>query len=319
MENEIAEAFNNCAAPRNEVLAMTVDAVNNSQHIVIGENHAVTTSTMKLIADTINGACDKPIQGIILELPVNMQNIFEEDILNDKFKFEIEFRQAMLDSKLHSALELLSEGYINNEQFAALLEVFELDALTISHLKNSDNELLLRHDHQSFREMALTALDQNIPVIAADIDRKRLVASQLSRFDDESLRIDDDTLFSIMSSEVDDRSDFELISQLGFDIDDPTSGVLIVHRGLAHLTNVLDKGSPTVGADEVLEGSSMGVLVIANLPAHYDPNRDVPDPVDVSIAADPSGINFRITLDNRQLANQEIGPYRDNSPTTSPF
>jgi hypothetical protein len=319
MENNITETFNDCVAPKNEVLAMTVGAVNNSQHIVIGENHAATASTMKLIADTINGACDKPIQGIILELPVNMQSIFQEEILNDKFKFEIEFRQAMLDSKLDAAMELLGEGYINNAQFTALVESFELDALAIGDLKSSDNELLLRHDHQSFREMALTALDQNIPVIAADVDRKRLVAFQLSRFDDESLRIDGDTLHAIMSREVDDRSDFELISQFGFDIDDPTSGVLIVHRGLAHLTNVLDKNSPTVGADEVLEGSSMGVLVIANLPAHFDPNRDVPDPVDISIAADASGSNFRITLDNRQPVEHEIGPYKDNSLTPAPF
>lgn len=291
-DQTFAEVMRNPARDGDDILKAAACA---DMDIIFGEDHSVASETMRQIAELTGSLPEGHVKAIALESPVEMQELFDPATLQDISLQEFAYRSFVIDIEQIETLagEMLEAGGINEAQHAYLMEHAADQRRTLDEtfaIPDIADRLQYTFPGQMY-EMAKTALENGTPVIAADADRQRQIGLILSDvIVPEDIRMSDAEFADLFHQGVDDLSDVDLLKDMGIDLDGP--GVLLVHRGYAHING---KGwgeaagtEQTNGIDDILERSGREVLTIEIGP-DYAAHSDVPDPADISLNVDGMG------------------------------
>lgn len=284
-ERTFAEVMGN---PERDGIEILEAAACANMDIIFGEDHSVMADTMKQIALLTESLPMGHVKAIALEMPVDMQEIFDPDTLRETDPDELIQRIFMIDIEFTESVigQAHDIGDINGDQYDYLMdEMSDLRGKLQEIFKDPDMISGLRQTVPGqIYEMAKTALEHGTPVIAADVDRQREVAIMLNGNPGvpEHLRMSQSDFERLLNQGVDDRSDVELLKDFGVDLDGP--GVLVAHRGYAHINGVgLGEQAnieQTNGIDDILERSGRSVLTI-EIGLNYLPFGGGPDPADI--------------------------------------
>lgn len=270
-----------------------LQAVDSGADVVYGESHSTIAETMGQIGHLIQNAPQGSISAIVVEFPPEMQVLLEPDTLKGLTSehFILAALGMEVDNMAASAQALLDEGRITAEQFE-VVEGFIDDARLSFGMAIADEDAITNNLYYPLYEMAVQAADQGIPVIAADVDRKRHVMEYLGAAAPYHLMPTPEEVAAVTAAEMDDSSDLAYLESQGIDIE--AAGALVVHRGYNHINNFysagiypLEEPVHTQGFDDLLEGAGRQVLTIGIL-AGVVPNA-APDPADIIAWLEPGG------------------------------
>lgn len=282
--------------------AAIMKAASEGKDIVFGETHSATAETMKQMTHIAENAPEGHIKAIALELPVGMQELFDPATIKDMSKedFIMRAKEIEYETTMSYAEEMYEAGVIREDQFNYMDEFYSYKLQKLEAI--SDYPEMVQHftkdsPYEPFYEMAKTALDNGIPVYAADADGHRLVPVFLNHPETPpDLRMDIEQAYEIMNQGIDDRSDVEYLRDMGVDLDGP--GALLAHRGYAHINGSAQGEAGNTeqsnGMDDVLERSGREVLSVYVGPDSGDPNvahkrLDVHDPAEIALIVDDTG------------------------------
>lgn len=249
--------------PERDFAEISSAAARANMDVVFGENHDAMDITMRQIKALIDSSPDGHIKAIALEFPVEMQELFDPVALQDmtREEFMIGMVRAQIDSYFHELDIAEDTGLITYKQHDFLFDHYkkkeEGNAEECFRSEVCVAETL-NEPFVSVYDVAVAAAARNIPVIAADVGRQRLVAHRLDRqlHPDipENIAMSFREIDEVFDAEMDDRDDVELLKDFGIDIEG--EGIVIVHRGYAHI-NDMSRVNPDVsltnGFDDVLE------------------------------------------------------------------
>lgn len=282
--------------------AAIMEAASEGKDIVFGETHSATAETMKQMTLIAENAPKGHIKAIAVELNVGMQELFDPVAIRDMSMEDFAMRASQIEyeATMSYAEEMYEAGTISEEQYNYMDEFYssklkQLEAL--SDYPEAVQHYLRDSMYKPYYEMAKTALDNGIPVYAADADGHRLVPVFLNHPETPpDLRTDIEQAHEIMNQGTDDRSDVEYLRDMGVDIDGP--GALLAHRGYAHINGFsygeAGKTEQSNGMDDVLERSGREVLSVYVGPDSGDANvahkrLDVHDPAEIALIVDDTG------------------------------
>ena len=247
--------------------------------LLFGESHDMAESTAQTMLNIIESVPSQNIQAIVLELPMEMNEIFATNSPDEITLEDFMMRALALDveSMQETATGMLTSGEITDEQYLHVQN-------TIHHFARTPLSVLAEHSPiPAFFELSVRASQLGIPVIAADVGRKRIIGALLS---DESvqrdLRFDENQLDRIMRDELDDTSDAEYIQSAGVSFSDPR--IMLIGRGYAHLdgTVLYGRQDNRRGFDEVLEDAGRTVTTVSVLSQTHSHYVDFSsDPLDI--------------------------------------
>ena len=267
-------------------------AISANMDIIYGEHHMYIDETMNQMISAINNAPENRIKAVTLELPTEMQTLFEPDTFHsmDERQFAIQVSMTMRNSLLLEAERMIENGEISEDQFIAVSHHIDNIAAQELELLGDPGFNIEATVPAAIQRMAAVAIEKGIPVIANDVDRQRGVAAYMSMLDDETLRFSSEQVSQYLAAGVDDRSDIEHLETMGVDIQG--DGVILAHRGFLHIDNTYANGAHEYGYDEILESKGRSVLTVGILPQemHYTS----PDNADFYILSDNLGEKSRV-------------------------
>ena len=320
----IAEVMTN---PERDGSEIAVAAARAGMDVVFGEEHTAIAETMRQIAHMTESLPDGHIKAIALEFPVEMQELFDPVALRDMSlgEFALRSMEIEVDGFENTIEQMLESGAINQDQFdyinGNLISGREFLARA---REDPDTVLEVQGAYEPIYEMAQTAIENGTQVIAADMDRERVIGILLAdSFLPDNIRMQDSDLERLLNSGVDDRSDVELLQDMGVDLSG--EGVLLAHRGYHHINgHGFGEQAQTEqinGIDDILEQSGRGVLTV--LIGHdymlSDPALEmdaVPDPADITLAINYTGV---AELDRSEYEAEPENEEQSPALTTSPL
>ena len=264
-----------------KIFSEIVAAAKAGNDILFGESHDMVSVTVKTIIDVIDHIPPDSIQGIVLELPVSMAEIFDPVVVNE-LGFEGFVRRGIeieIEDAQKVAIEMFSAGEISEAQF-----LYVQDWLR-DYADTPISKLITSSHFPHFFDLAKSAADKGVKIFPADQDRKRAVAGILSHIGaPHQIKMDWESASRIICSGLDDTSDLDHVMREGFNPLDPR--ILIVHRGYKHLDNsALCAGRVTpVGFDDLLEERGRKNKTISVISDNYIRYLDFSlDPLDLSL------------------------------------
>ena len=278
--------------PERDFSEIVTAAISANMDIIYGEHHMYIDETMNQMISAINNAPENRIKAVTLELPTEMQTLFEPDTFHsmDERQFAIQVSMTMRNSLLLEAERMIENGEISEDQFIAVSHHIDNIAAQELELLGDPGFNIEATVPAAIQRMAAVAIEKGIPVIANDVDRQRGVAAYMSMLDDETLRFSSEQVSQYLAAGVDDRSDIEHLETMGVDIQG--DGVILAHRGFLHIDNTYANGAHEYGYDEILESKGRSVLTVGILPQemHYTS----PDNADFYILSDNLGEKSRV-------------------------
>ncbi|MEM8833952.1 MAG: hypothetical protein AAGB32_05370, partial [Pseudomonadota bacterium] len=278
-------------------------AIDAGMDVIYGEYHSEAGDTFYDIEQLVRNASDGQIEGILLEYPPGMQEIFTPDYLRNNTieDFARDWGNALIDDDISAAQTLLDQGVISQEYF----DEYTAELESFRNIPYSELDEDQRNGINSLYRMASAADDRDIPVIANDVDPERAVtidvtnrivsrissdralqsrlqgaseAEQLAILDDlvrETSGISSyEELLRIEDQSMNDRSDVQAAQDAGINLD--SDGSLIIHRGLAHIDGSSDipRDTPNPNEyDDLLEERGRDVVTIEIAPEEGQQNR----------------------------------------------
>lgn len=239
-----------------------IEAARQGNDILFGESHDMTNVTLGAISTLIDQLSSTSIQAIVLELPVNANEMFVkgaaerlglEGFVRRGFEIELANSQEI-------ALQMLMDNEISDEQFRFVQEFLHHKSQT--PIKSIVEGSTLPY----FYDLALKASARGIEVIPADLDRKRTVLGILAgNTVPIELRVGQNEFLGTLSSELDDTNDVSFLERNGVDLS--KEGVLIVHRGYAHLdtSQLAQPDQKRMGFEDILTAQGREVITVAVL------------------------------------------------------
>lgn len=162
-----------------------LEAANAGKDIVFGESHSARAETTKQMAHVIENAPEGHIKAIALELSVDMQELFDPVALQDMSAEDFAFRATQIEFEEYLSLaeKMYDSGEITQEQAACIENYYSYRLMVLDSIADNPESLQKLADesiYMPYYDLAKTALDNGIPVYAADADGERIIAIMLS-------------------------------------------------------------------------------------------------------------------------------------------
>ena len=162
-----------------KVFSEIVRAAEAGNDILFGESHDMVSVTVKAIMDLMDSVPPETIQGIVLELPVSMAELFETGAA-DKLGFEGFIRRGLeveIEDMQEAAIAMFSTDEISEAQFLYVQD-------WIRDYARTPISTLIAYSHfPDFFDLSKNASAKGVQVVPADRDRERVVAMILSQTD----------------------------------------------------------------------------------------------------------------------------------------
>lgn len=293
--------------PERDVSEITAAAARAGMDVILGEEHDLTEETLRQMRAVMEAVPADQIKAIIMEAPLEYQEFYEPSFIEGTTfgEFVRYVINADLTSQYNTMKDMVLDETITMDEYdwygdRNLMPLFE----DVSNLSNEELEAeygdLLRGDFEMLRDAA----ERGIPVIAADVDRRRIILGDLAVSPPPDMQISpEDYRARLMeaaktfAAELDDSSDLGYLHSLGFNTSEP--GILLIHRGQSHITGIRPKGvpegeelPPTKGFDDLLEERGRHVLTVSVVPDIMRdgmPHFEITDPTDLNIYVHPDG------------------------------
>ncbi|MEM6811361.1 MAG: hypothetical protein AAF549_02730 [Pseudomonadota bacterium] len=294
-------------------------AINAGCDVIYGEDHSVAATTFSNMQENIVNSADGEIEGVLLELPPEMQNIFTPEYLenNSIEQFAIDWQNGLVDRDINSAQSLLDQGFITQDFY----DDYVAEAQLNRGLGLADFDQATQDEIFSLYQMAQSAADRGIPVIANDVDGERgvlidIINRQIPDFIRDNPEVGTmvqsmspqdqvnaaesiingltgiptlEEFNRIMNESMSDRTDLQAAIDAGIDVDG--DGSLLIHRGYAHIDgsyNTIPDGGGAHEYDDLLEDRGNCVATLTVEPTG-SPAGNQNDPPDFRVMVSPDG------------------------------
>jgi len=261
---------------------VTSAAIRTGMDVVYGESHDVMSSTMDNIISDIKNSPVGSIKGIALELPTELQSLFDPKTLStiSEEEFIYRFQEEGITTVINAAENMKMSGEITKDQHGF---IEDLSSSYDIPTKGPRFERI-----SSVYKMAVVANENNIPVYAADDNVRRAVAAVLIKADDPNIKISIEQFKDLFDEGLDDGSDMKFLVNSGVDID--AAGSLIIHRGYGHIYGDSYNGAENVnGMDDLLERKGRDVATVAVVSPYHKIFLDAVDTADFEVIVNEDG------------------------------